>query len=201
MHCNSLAGRYQERLARAAFSKTAVCMKLLSRPGLRISYIATSSDALTSRTTSQRVSATHAATSPRGNVLGTSTATQSIIERVVEGGITQEQLTAALNGLSDQFNQRLASLPAPVISFSGPAATTPVNTATFAPSQRIDQLANVFITNATVNGVAGLTDDDLPDSLTASGYLPLSGGALSGDLSLTEFTPPVENASAFVAGR
>ena len=151
---------------------------------------ASSSSAVTLSTTSRRVQsptpdASSAVSNLRGTVLGASAATPSIIERVVEGGITQEQLDAALNTLSAQFNRQLSSLPAPVISFSGPAATTPVSTATFAPSQRIDQLSNVVITNATVHGVNGLTDADLPDSLTASNYLPLSGGTLTGDLTMS----------------
>ena len=94
---------------------------------------AATSSAQTLSTTSQKVQSTAPAASSavsnlRGTVLGASAATPSIIERIVEGGITQEQLDAALDTLSAQFNRQLSSLPAPVISFSGPAATTPVST-------------------------------------------------------------------------
>jgi hypothetical protein len=39
-----------------------------------------------------------------------------------------------------------------------------------------------------VNGVSGLTDADIPDSITASNYLPLSGGTISGALTGTNLT-------------
>ena len=130
---------------------------------------------------------------PPGRVLGESTSSplpQPIF-------VTHAELTTALNLLANNLhldlaqqiaNQQQPTQPvfvAPTLTFSGPAATTPVSTATFAHSQKIDQLSNVTLTNATVNGVSGLTDADIPDSLTASNYLPLSGGTLTGDLALS----------------
>ena len=41
-----------------------------------------------------------------------------------------------------------------------------------------------FSGNLHVNGVTGLTDADIPNTLTASNYLPLSGGTLNGNLSV-----------------
>jgi hypothetical protein len=113
-----------------------------------------------------------------GRVLGASTEPQRLL--AISNSVTHDELTAALNGLSDQFNRQLSSITFPS---SGPAA--PVYLTPFAQSQKIDQLNNVFLTNAAVNGVAGLTDADLPDSLTASNYLPLTGGSITGDLSLS----------------
>ena len=55
-----------------------------------------------------------------------------------------------------------------VLSFSGPAATTPVNTATFAQSQKIDKLSGTSLSSITVDGVSGLTDADIPDNITVS---------------------------------
>lgn len=52
----------------------------------------------------------------------------------------------------------------------------------YAGSGRIDSLGNVAITNATVNGLSGLSDADIPDNITASAYLPLAGGTVTGNL-------------------
>ena len=49
-------------------------------------------------------------------------------------------------------------------------------------------LTGTHLTAITVSGVSGLTDADIPDSLTASNYLPLSGGTLSGSLIGTDLT-------------
>ncbi|RJQ32668.1 hypothetical protein C4572_00760, partial [Candidatus Parcubacteria bacterium] len=51
-------------------------------------------------------------------------------------------------------------------------------------TNKIDQLSNVTISNATVSGITGLTDSDIPNDITASNYLPLSGGTISGDLTV-----------------
>jgi hypothetical protein len=101
---------------------------------------------------------------PQGQVLGAST----------------YDTDARFADLQNQIDA-LAQLPRSVFvpSFSGPAASTPVNTQTFAVAQKIDHLANI-----SVNGVSGLTDADIPDSLTASNYLPLTGGTLSGSTTL-----------------
>ncbi|MFA6243674.1 MAG: hypothetical protein WC655_22215, partial [Candidatus Hydrogenedentales bacterium] len=47
----------------------------------------------------------------------------------------------------------------------------------FAQAGRIDNLANVTISNATVNGISGLTASNIPD--LSGTYLPLSGGILT----------------------
>ncbi len=75
----------------------------------------------------------------------------------------------------------LKNLPRSVFvpSFSGPAATTPVSTATFAQSQKIDQLSSTV----TVGGSPIATAATVSDSL--SNYLPLSGGTLTGGLDNT----------------
>ena len=115
-------------------------------------------------------------TPPLGQVLGASTENAS------------PQNFATVQQLADLQNQidALKNLPRSVFvpSFSGPAASTPVSTATFALSQKIDQLSGTSLSNITVNGVSGLTDADIPDTITASNYLPLSGGTLSGTTTL-----------------
>ena len=120
-----------------------------------------------------------------GKVLGASTEAQPTNNSLpLPSFVTHEEFSAALDALAKNLQLQIAQ-NVPVLSFSGPAASTPVNTATFAVSQKIDQLQNVTLTNATVNGLSGLTDADLPDSLTASNYLPLSGGTLTGDLTMS----------------
>ena len=95
--------------------------------------------------------------------------------------ITHSELDAALNSLRSQLFAITESGP----SFSGPAASTPANFQSVALTQRIDQLANVTISNVTVHGVAGLTTADIPTGITAANYLPLAGGALTGCLLYT----------------
>ncbi len=101
-----------------------------------------------------------------------------VIERIIERampvaitGITPPELDARIKAI----DSKVAALAALVQSLS----TNSVSPLAFAQSQRIDQLTNVIISNPT------LTDADIPDNITASSYLPLSGGMLSGDLVLT----------------
>ena len=111
--------------------------------------------------------------------------TNPVVERVLEThSLNTSVLDERILALRNDMLLRIAQIMFPPISFSGPAATTPISVASFAPSQKIDSLTNVTLTNATVSGVSGLTDADVPDSITASNYLPLTGGTLSGDLTL-----------------
>lgn len=107
--------------------------------------------------------------------------TQPVIEREVlaQSAVTREELDASLAALRTDLLSLISSSLPKAYMFSYPAAAAPVSTQTFAHSQKINQLANVAISNATVSGVIGLTDADIPDSITASNYLPLSGGSLT----------------------
>ncbi len=58
----------------------------------------------------------------------------------------------------------------------------------FSQSQRINNLSGVTITNGTVSGLSGLTDADVPNTITASNYLLLTGGTLTGALTGTSLT-------------
>ncbi|PIR70502.1 MAG: hypothetical protein COU46_01015, partial [Candidatus Niyogibacteria bacterium CG10_big_fil_rev_8_21_14_0_10_42_19] len=53
---------------------------------------------------------------------------------------------------------------------------------------RIDKLSGTNLKNVTASGVSGLTDADIPDGITASNYLPLVGGTLTGTLTGTNLT-------------
>jgi len=92
--------------------------------------------------------------------------------------VTHSELVAAIAEVEETVSTRAPASP----SFSGPAASTPVSFATFSSSQNIGQLSGITITNATVHGVSGLTAADIPRDIVASNYLPLSGGALAGNL-------------------
>ncbi len=123
-------------------------------------------------------------------VLGTATPTS--------GTVTHAELTAALEQIANSLRSQLFSF-ASTPSFSGLAATTPVSFQAFSISQRIDQLTNVTISNATVSGLSGLTDADIPDGITASNYLPLSGGTITGALSVASLNASSTSYDSFVA--
>jgi len=99
---------------------------------------------------------------------------------------TNDQILSALAGILQTFARMLAAMPqqqsVPIASGGNQYMTVVAS----APSQRIDNLANVTISNATVNGVSGLAAGDIPD--LSSKYLPVSGGTISGSLTLTNAT-------------
>ncbi|MSR70638.1 hypothetical protein EXS62_01200 [Candidatus Kaiserbacteria bacterium] len=95
--------------------------------------------------------------------------------------LTEDVLTARLDTLSNSLKSLIyANSSAPN---SLPATGGFTNT--IALTNHIDQLRNVTLTNSIVSGVSGLTDADIPNGITASNYLPLSGGTVSGDLIVT----------------
>lgn len=97
----------------------------------------------------------------------------------ITNAVTRAEFEASIASLRADLISIIAnSLPKAYV-FSGPAPTTPVSTATFAYSQKIDQLSGTSLSNITVSGVTGLTDADIPDGITASNYVPLSGGVLT----------------------
>ena len=91
---------------------------------------------------------------------------EPVIERVVQeqtSGVSETTLSARLQDLTNFFNQRIQN------AFLGAARSAVVQN----------------VSDITVDGVTGLVDADIPDSLTASNYLPLSGGTLTGTLTNT----------------
>lgn len=100
------------------------------------------------------------------------TINQPVVERIIQSpievapiqaGVTEATLTTRLQDLVSAVNQNIQN------AFIGAAQ-----------SARVESLSAI-----TVSGVSGLTDADIPDDLTASNYLALTGGTLSGDLSIT----------------
>src|SRR5580700_6094725 len=80
-----------------------------------------------------------------------------------------EQSTNALRSLIYQNESAPNSLPA-----SGGYTNN------IAIANAIDQLSGTTLNNVTVNGISGLSAADIPTDITASNYLPLSGGTLTG---------------------
>jgi trimeric autotransporter adhesin len=98
--------------------------------------------------------------------------------------VTQNQFNAAISALGNSVRQLIAeSSSNPVVSGYG----APLSAEAFAPSQQIGQLYGVTITNA------NLSASEIPTDIVASNYLPLSGGTLTGTLSV-----PIINASSTI---
>lgn len=115
--------------------------------------------------------------------------TQPVIERVVQGTpaslagyVTQAELLSQLANVKNSFGTQLygTTYPAPPTNYASGGVFNSI-----ALSNRIDNLSGTSLSNITVSGVSGLTDADIPDGITASNYLALAGGTLSGDLTLT----------------
>jgi lysophospholipase L1-like esterase len=99
-----------------------------------------------------------------GLVLGTSTVAAGDL-------VTQDQLQTALNALRSELFA-VSSTP----SFSGPPATTAVNTQTLALTNKIDQLSGVTISNSTIDAAS------LPN--LSGTYLSIAAGTSTARTSL-----------------
>jgi hypothetical protein len=111
-----------------------------------------------------------------------------VIERTIEhvvSGVSEEELTRKLSILQNSITQQIFSA---VNGVTTPSYSSGGVTNNIALTQIIDKLDGVTITNSTVNGLAGLTDADIPDGITASNYLPLAGGTLTGALTVSGAT-------------
>jgi hypothetical protein len=122
---------------------------------------------------------------------------QPVVERIIErvvpqgnAGISADKLSAILTDFGQSIENRIAAVASAPIVFSGPAPTTPVSTASFAPSQRIDQLTNTPINTPTITGGAisgassvGASSGSF-DTLSA-GTLALSGALTGTDASFS----------------
>ncbi|OGG58769.1 hypothetical protein A2765_05485 [Candidatus Kaiserbacteria bacterium RIFCSPHIGHO2_01_FULL_56_24] len=124
---------------------------------------------------SQATPATAKLSRPTTTTVIYQTVTQPVIERVIEAspglaimqsGVTEDFLAAKLQELTTSLNARIQN------AFIGAAQTA-----------RVENLSAI-----TVSGVSGLTDADIPDDITASNYLALTGGTLSGTLAGTNLT-------------
>jgi len=139
------------------------------------------SQALNKAPTGKLPAASSAGSRP-GIVLGASTTAISYV--------TKDQLAEAIANLSAAFAAQLPNTAAtPQQVAAGGNSANP-----YAAGQRIDRLTNV-----TVNGVSGLTAGDIPTNITASNYLPLSGGALTGTLYVPSLNASSTSYDSFIA--
>ncbi len=92
-------------------------------------------------------------------------------------GVSAIEFDTKINGLRQEIFSSINSVQGP---YSSGGVTNNI-----AASQKIDKLSGVTISNSTVHSLSGLTDADVPDTITVSQYLPLLGGTVSGDLTIT----------------
>jgi hypothetical protein len=120
---------------------------------------------------------------------------QPAIPTPILGFVTAAQLDQKLSALDSSLRQLVfQNVSAPLsLPSSGGFANS------IALTQRIDQLSGTSLSNITVSGVSGLTDSDIPDAITASNYLPLTGGTVSGDLTVSGTITGVASTSATIA--
>ena len=114
----------------------------------------------------------------QGTVLGASTDQPLIVQN---NGVTRDELDARIDGLTRSL---LSSIGSAAHTETQPVYRSIGDVALQTTENYVPRIGGM-LTNATVDGVSGLTDADLPDSLTASNYLPLTGGTLTGDLTMS----------------
>ena len=111
---------------------------------------------------------------------------QPVIERiretvrvVTEGGTNAAYVDERMAALAASLQSQIASVAAASHSESQTIYQT------VGMVGRVENLSGTHLTDITVDGVSGLTDADIPDGISVSNYLPLTGGSLSGDLALS----------------
>jgi len=122
--------------------------------------------------------------------------TETIIERIVYynqpiissfGFYTKEELDNFFKNYNQEIRSELLSRINNLSSVTN--SQYAANTTAIALTNKIDQLNGTSLTNITVNGVSGLTDADIPDNILLSGYLPITGGNLTGNLGIGTTSP------------
>jgi hypothetical protein len=103
---------------------------------------------------------------------------QSVLTASVDATsyVTKDELTAQI----EQATNALRSLIYQNQSVPNSLPASGGFTNNIALATDIDQLSGTTLNNVTVNGISGLTAADIPTDITASNYLPLSGGTLTG---------------------
>ncbi len=122
-------------------------------------------------------------------------ATERIVVERGAGGVSEATLDAKLLSLRSDLLARIAQSNTSGTTYT-PVYLPPSSDAFVTREQferqtdalfrsmglmgRIDNLSGTNLTRISVSGVSGITDADIPNSITASNYLPLSGGTLTG---------------------
>ena len=114
---------------------------------------------------------------------------QRMVEKTVEkivSGLSQADLDSGIASLKSELANLNTNLTNQINNLSASASrqTSAVYNAV-SLTNKIDTLSGTRLSNITVSGVAGLADSDIPDTITASNYLPLVGGTLTGALTGT----------------
>ncbi|HEY4510917.1 MAG TPA: hypothetical protein VJG29_00925 [Candidatus Paceibacterota bacterium] len=109
---------------------------------------------------------------------------------IIVAGVTQDALDLKLQELTN-------SIKSEIYRFSSQSSTGISNNfSAIALTQKIDHLDRATLNDVTFAGsVSGLTNEHIPDDITASNYLALTGGTLTG--ALTSYS--VVTAPSFVA--
>ncbi|MBI2109521.1 MAG: hypothetical protein HYT93_05165, partial [Parcubacteria group bacterium] len=130
----------------------------------------------------------------KGFAVESTTGAQTIVERVIErvvAGISPEDIAAQLNALENKLRQEIFKV--------GESGTREVRVVErqVALTNKIDQLPDVTLINATVSGnFTGLTDAHIPNDIVATNYLELAGGNITGTLGVGTTTPTEDFAVA-----
>ena len=114
---------------------------------------------------------------------------QKTVERTIEkivSGLSQDDLDSGISSVRTEIQNLNTNLTNKINNChpTPPRQTTAVYQAV-SLTNRIDNLTGVSLSRITVSGVTGLTDSDIPDGITASNYLLLAGGTISGDLTIS----------------
>ena len=114
---------------------------------------------------------------------------QKTVERTIEkivSGLSQDDLDSGISSVRTELQNLNTNLTNKINNLSSDTSrqTTAVYQAV-SLTNRIDNLTGVSLSRITVSGVTGLTDSDIPDGITASNYLPLAGGTITGDLTIS----------------
>jgi hypothetical protein len=103
--------------------------------------------------------------------------------------VTQATLAAKLDELNNQLRSLIFANSAAAPVFTSPQIAAGGDGALFGSlAPPINQLSGTKLSNITVNGISGLTAADIPTNITASNYLPLSGGTITGALTVSTTT-------------
>lgn len=119
---------------------------------------------------------------------------KTIVEKSVEKiiyGLTSEEIDARLNETNEKLMAQILDVKNKLVYRTDSIANATVASTyqAVALTNKIDNLSGVTINNATITGtLGGLTDAMIPDSITASNYLLLSGGTITGELTVTATT-------------
>ena len=107
---------------------------------------------------------------------------EKTIEKIVSG-VTENQVDDKIANLRTELQNLNTNLTNQINNLS--SNTNRQTSAAFSAislTNKIDSLSGTRLSNITVNGVSGLTDADVPDTITASNYLPLAGGTMTGNI-------------------